>query len=63
MASTFLQKNDSRLRLNTIVTNISYTDDSVSVFNHDGSCIEADYAISTFSYVGSPFQIKPPNYT
>ncbi|KAJ9317231.1 hypothetical protein DTO271D3_2521 [Paecilomyces variotii] len=49
MASTFLQKNDSRLRLNTIVTNISYTDDSVSVFNHDGSCIEADYAISTFS--------------
>lgn len=51
MASTFLQKNDSRLRLNTIVTNISYTDDSVTVFNQDGSCIEADYAINTFSCV------------
>lgn len=41
--------NDSRLLLNTIVTNISYSDDGVTVYNKDGSCIQADYAICTFS--------------
>ena len=48
-ASTFLQKNDSRLLLNTIVTNISYTDHDVTISNKDGSCIEAEYAVCTFS--------------
>ena len=48
-ASTFLKSNDSRLLLNTIVNNISYTDNSVTVYNKDGSCIDADYAICTFS--------------
>ena len=48
-ASTFLKKNDSRLLLNTIVTNISYTDDGVTVYTRDGSCIQAEYAICTFS--------------
>ncbi|KAI9821058.1 MAG: hypothetical protein M1827_003791 [Pycnora praestabilis] len=48
-AATFLAANDSRLLLNTIVTNITYSDNSVTVYNADGSCIEADYAICTFS--------------
>lgn len=48
-ASTFLTSNDSRLLLNTIVTNISYSDTGVTVNNDDGSCIDADYAICTFS--------------
>ncbi|CAG7924131.1 unnamed protein product [Penicillium olsonii] len=49
MAATFLQKNDPRLHLNTQVTNITYSDDGVTVHNKDGSCVEADYAIVTFS--------------
>ncbi|KAJ5344227.1 uncharacterized protein N7506_002592 [Penicillium brevicompactum] len=49
MASNFLRKNDPRLLLNTQVTNITYTDDGVTVLNKDGSCVEADYAIVTFS--------------
>jgi polyamine oxidase len=49
VASTFLQPNDTRLLLNTIVTNVSYSDTGVTVTNDDGSCIEADYAICTFS--------------
>ncbi|KAL1964883.1 hypothetical protein VTN77DRAFT_6236 [Rasamsonia byssochlamydoides] len=48
-ASTFLAKNDSRLWLNTIVTNVTYDDNGVTVYNKDGSCIEADYTICTFS--------------
>ena len=48
-ASTFLTANDSRLLLNTIVTNISYSDVGVTVFTQDGRCIDADYAICTFS--------------
>ncbi|KAL7895575.1 hypothetical protein HDV63DRAFT_106348 [Trichoderma sp. SZMC 28014] len=48
-ASTFLTKNDSRLLLNTQVTNISYSDNGVTIYNHDGSCISAAYAITTFS--------------
>lgn len=48
-ASTFLHTNDSRLLLNTIVTNVSYSENSVTVYNNDGSCINADYAICTFS--------------
>lgn len=48
-ASTFLKPNDSRLLLDTIVTNVSYSDTGVTVYNEDGSCISADYAICTFS--------------
>ena len=48
-ASTFLSANDSRLLLNTVVNNISYSDTGVTVYNQDGSCISADYAICTFS--------------
>lgn len=50
-ASTFLDetKDDPRLLLNTQVTNISYSDDGVTIYNRDGSCIRAAYAICTFS--------------
>jgi len=48
-ASKFLQPNDPRLLLNTIVTNITYSDTGVHIATSDGSCVEADYAISTVS--------------
>ncbi|MCJ1223849.1 hypothetical protein MMC12_000492 [Toensbergia leucococca] len=48
-ASTFLTPNDTRLLLNTIVTNVSYSDVGVTIYNNDGTCIDADYAICTFS--------------
>ncbi|KAL8687288.1 MAG: hypothetical protein Q9218_006495 [Villophora microphyllina] len=48
-ASTFLKNNDQRLLLNTVVTNITYDGSGVTVHNQDGSCIQADYAICTFS--------------
>ena len=49
-ASTFLKpKKDDRLLLNTIVSNISYSDDAVKIINQDGSCIVAEFAICTFS--------------
>lgn len=48
-ASKFLTPNDPRLLLNTIVTNITYSNTSVHITTSDGSCIEADYAISTVS--------------
>lgn len=48
-AATFLRPNDSRLLLNTQVTNITYSDTGVTISNHDGTCIKADYAICTFS--------------
>ena len=37
-ANTFLKPNDPRLLLNTIVSNISYSDDVVKIYNQDGSC-------------------------
>ncbi|KAF2496891.1 putative flavin-containing polyamine oxidase [Lophium mytilinum] len=49
MASTFLKPNDSRLLLNSIVTDIAYDKDSVTISLNDGSCISAAYAICTFS--------------
>ncbi|OCL00547.1 amine oxidase [Cenococcum geophilum 1.58] len=49
IASTFLKKNDSRLLLNTIVTDVTYSKDGVTITNADGSCISAAYAICTFS--------------
>ncbi|KAK3696293.1 hypothetical protein LTR37_018029 [Vermiconidia calcicola] len=48
-ASTFLEDKDPRLMLNTIVTDIEYSDTGVTVHNKDGSCVEADYVICTFS--------------
>ncbi|KAF4625278.1 hypothetical protein G7Y89_g12888 [Cudoniella acicularis] len=48
-ASTFLSPNDTRLHLSTNVTSITYTNNGVTITNDDGSCIEADYAICTFS--------------
>lgn len=35
--------------LNAQVTNVTYTDNGVTVHNKDGSCVEAAYAICTFS--------------
>ncbi|PVI02146.1 polyamine oxidase-like protein [Periconia macrospinosa] len=49
IASTFLTANDTRLLLDTIVTDVHYSDTGVLVTTEDGSCIEADYAICTFS--------------
>ena len=48
-ASEYLKKDDPRLLLNTIVKTIAWSDHSVVITNADGSCIEADYAINTFS--------------
>ncbi|MCJ1365722.1 hypothetical protein MMC16_004847 [Acarospora aff. strigata] len=48
-ASTFLTAGDPRLRLNTIVSNVTWSEEGVTIFNEDGSCIDADYAICTFS--------------
>lgn len=48
-ASTFLQPNDHRLLLDTKVTNITYSDQGVTVYNNDGTCISAAYAVCTFS--------------
>ena len=48
-ASEYLKPKDPRLMLNKIVTNISYSDNGVVITNKDGSCVAADYAITTFS--------------
>lgn len=48
-AAKFLKPNDPRLLLNTVVKNVTYSDTGVSLINEDGSCIEADYALSTVS--------------
>ncbi|KAL9017772.1 MAG: hypothetical protein Q9185_004929 [Variospora sp. 1 TL-2023] len=48
-ASTFLSGNDPRLLLNTVVTNISYDHSGLPIINEDGGCVQADYAICTFS--------------
>lgn len=48
-AATFLKKNDNRLLLKTQITNVTYSDDGVTIHNSDGSCISAAYAICTFS--------------
>lgn len=44
-----MKKNDPRLHLNSIVTNITYTDDGVTIQKKDGSCVQAAYAVCTFS--------------
>ncbi|KAI1489098.1 putative flavin-containing polyamine oxidase [Biscogniauxia mediterranea] len=49
-AYEFLEENDPRLLLNTTVTSISYgSEDGVVVQLKGGDCIEAEYAITTFS--------------
>lgn len=53
-ASTFLAgppggEEDPRLLLNTVVETIEYTSDGVTIRMTDGSCIQADYAVCTFS--------------
>jgi polyamine oxidase len=48
-ASTFLKANDPRLLLNTIVSGVNYTNDGITAIMEDGSCIQADYGICTFS--------------
>ncbi|KAI3338005.1 flavin-containing amine oxidoreductase-domain containing protein [Ustulina deusta] len=48
-ASTFLSPNDKRLRLNTTVEGVAYGPDGVIVTTSDGSCVQADYAVCTFS--------------
>ncbi|KAJ5123089.1 hypothetical protein N7448_009186 [Penicillium atrosanguineum] len=48
-ASTFLKKNDPRLHLNSVITNVTYSDDGVTIHKEDGSCVQAAYAVCTFS--------------
>lgn len=48
-ASTFLKAKDERLLLNTIVTDVEYSNEGVTVHNSDGTCISAAYALCTFS--------------
>ncbi|KAK8856749.1 flavin-containing polyamine oxidase [Apiospora arundinis] len=48
-ASEFLTETDPRLRLSTVVERIGHSGEGVVVVNKDGSCIEADYAVTTFS--------------
>ncbi|KAH7032746.1 flavin-containing amine oxidoreductase-domain containing protein [Microdochium trichocladiopsis] len=48
-ASEFLQPNDERLLLNSIVKTIEYSSKGVRVTLENGDCIEADYAVCTFS--------------
>ncbi|KAF3023543.1 hypothetical protein E8E14_009684 [Neopestalotiopsis sp. 37M] len=48
-ASEFLARGDTRLLLNTTVTNIAHFRRAVQIDTADGDCICADYAICTFS--------------
>ncbi|KAI5460710.1 amine oxidase [Mariannaea sp. PMI_226] len=48
-AKTFLKEKDPRLLLKTTVESIEYSKTGVKVTTKGGDCIEADYAICTFS--------------
>ncbi|OBZ84748.1 Polyamine oxidase [Choanephora cucurbitarum] len=48
-SKTFLEKNDSRLMLNTTVTKVIYHDHGVTVITSNGDRIVSKYAICTFS--------------
>ncbi|KAI4279515.1 MAG: hypothetical protein LQ337_000216 [Flavoplaca oasis] len=48
-AATFLKDQDPRLRLSTVVSKVSYDASGVTIHNEDGSCVQADYAVCTFS--------------
>jgi len=47
--ATFLHLDDTRLMLNTLVTEVIYNDQNVTVITSNGHVIEAEYAICTFS--------------
>ncbi|KAJ8308859.1 hypothetical protein KUTeg_013733 [Tegillarca granosa] len=49
LLNTFLKEREDRLILNKVVTEISYTNNSVMVRTHDNHTFTADYAIVTFS--------------
>lgn len=49
LMKTYLKENDDRLILNKIVTEISYTDNSITVRTQDNHTFTGDYAIVTFS--------------
>ncbi|KAI1143641.1 putative flavin-containing polyamine oxidase [Hypoxylon sp. FL0543] len=48
-AQEFLEDNDPRLLLETVVKTISYSPEGVIIQLEDGGCIEAQHAIATFS--------------
>ncbi|RPA82473.1 amine oxidase [Ascobolus immersus RN42] len=48
-AKTFLGPNDKRLKLNTVVTKLDYSDKEVTAHFSNGGCVTAEYAICTFS--------------
>ncbi|KAF5664801.1 n1-acetylpolyamine oxidase [Fusarium heterosporum] len=48
-AKEFLKDNDKRLQLNTTVKGIKYGKDGVRITTKGGDCIDAEYAICTFS--------------
>ncbi|KAF2396381.1 amine oxidase [Trichodelitschia bisporula] len=48
-ASTFLKPQDPRLKLNRIVTDVYHSNEGVIVETDSGGCVQADYAICTFS--------------
>ncbi|KAF5017278.1 hypothetical protein F66182_10815 [Fusarium sp. NRRL 66182] len=48
-AKEFLKDGDERLLLSTTVESIEYGKDGVKITTKDGDCIEAEYAICTFS--------------
>lgn len=48
-ARQFLKEDDTRLLLNTTVQRIAYDEDGVTVHMNSGDCIQAEYAICTFS--------------
>ena len=49
LASEYLAPNDNRLLLNRVVDRVTWNDQNVTIDNTDGTCIEAEYAITTFS--------------
>ncbi|KAI1810369.1 amine oxidase [Poronia punctata] len=48
-ANEFLEEDDPRLMLNTMVKSIAYGPEGVTVRFDDGGCVEAEHAITTFS--------------
>ncbi|KXJ92656.1 putative flavin-containing polyamine oxidase [Microdochium bolleyi] len=48
-ASTFLAPGDERLLLSSVVKTIEYSSEAVKITLANGDCIEADYAVCTFS--------------
>ncbi|KAL2843733.1 amine oxidase [Aspergillus pseudoustus] len=48
-ALSFFDQDDPRLHLSSRITNITYAHEGVTVYKEDGSCVEAAYAVCTFS--------------